>query len=215
MKSVDRGRARADSRRTPVSASTSARAARTTKSRSGRESIESFVVVFVSFLIWSLEAEGFVIPTGSMAPTLWDATRKLSAPSADTRIRSTPIARSNRAGRAASTGRRVESGTCENCRFETAVGDAPSFSGDRIYVDEKRTFAAVPRRGGPGQARAVGRGRLQATRRARGALHQAAGRHAQRGDPDRRRRPLGPAAGPIPRDSSGCCARSTISRPCR
>ena len=43
-------------------------------------------------------------------------------------------AKSNRAGRAASTGRRVESGTCENCRFESAVGDTPSFSGDRIYV---------------------------------------------------------------------------------
>src|SRR6185312_2245945 len=30
------------------------------------ESVESFVVVLVAFLLWSLEAEGFVIPTGSM-----------------------------------------------------------------------------------------------------------------------------------------------------
>ncbi len=34
------------------------------KKSSGRESIESFVVVFLAFLIWSIEAEGFVIPTG-------------------------------------------------------------------------------------------------------------------------------------------------------
>ncbi len=41
---------------------------RPTKKSSGRESIESFVFVFLAFLIWSIEAEGFVIPTGSMAP---------------------------------------------------------------------------------------------------------------------------------------------------
>ena len=29
---------------------------------------------------------------------------------------------------------RIELGTCENCRFEAQLGDAPSFSGDRIYV---------------------------------------------------------------------------------
>ena len=40
------------------------------KTSQRRESIESFVVVFVAFLVWSFEAEGFVIPTGSMAPTL-------------------------------------------------------------------------------------------------------------------------------------------------
>src|ERR1700733_11640435 len=48
--------------------------------KSGRESIESFVVVFVSFLIWSLEAEGFVIPTGSMAPTLMGRHKEIVCP---------------------------------------------------------------------------------------------------------------------------------------
>ena len=41
---------------------------RKVRRKSNRESIESFVVVFLAFLIWSIEAEGFVIPTGSMAP---------------------------------------------------------------------------------------------------------------------------------------------------
>ena len=46
----------------------------------GRESIESFVVVFLAFLIWSLEAEGFVIPTGSMAPTLMGRHKEITCP---------------------------------------------------------------------------------------------------------------------------------------
>ena len=50
------------------------------KARSGRESIESFVVVFLAFLIWSLEAEGFVIPTGSMAPTLMGRHKEIVCP---------------------------------------------------------------------------------------------------------------------------------------
>src|ERR1700733_945163 len=53
------------------------------KSRSGRESIESFVVVFLCFLIWSLEAEGFVIPTGSMAPTLMGRHKEIACPECD------------------------------------------------------------------------------------------------------------------------------------
>ena len=53
---------------------------RSNKSKSGRESIESFVVVFLCFLIWSLEAEGFVIPTGSMAPTLMGRHKEIACP---------------------------------------------------------------------------------------------------------------------------------------
>lgn len=65
-----------------------------------RESIESFVVVFVAFLVFSLEAEGFVIPTGSMAPTPWAVTKRLSVPSAATSSRSMPTARSTPTDRA-------------------------------------------------------------------------------------------------------------------
>ena len=44
------------------------------------ESIEAFVVVFVAFLVWSLEAEGFVIPTGSMATTLMGRHKEITCP---------------------------------------------------------------------------------------------------------------------------------------
>ena len=45
-----------------------------------RESVESFVVVFLAFLLWSFEAEGFVIPTGSMAPTLMGRHKEITCP---------------------------------------------------------------------------------------------------------------------------------------
>ncbi len=108
--------------------------ARKKKTKNRRESVESFVVVFVSLLLWNLEAEGFVIPTGSMAPTLMGRHKEIVCGqcgyvftvNADREL-------DPRIG-GGTTGRRIESGTCENCRFESPVDDQPSFSGDRIYV---------------------------------------------------------------------------------
>ena len=45
-----------------------------------RESVESFVIVVVAFLVWSIEAEGFVIPTGSMATTLMGRHKEIVCP---------------------------------------------------------------------------------------------------------------------------------------
>ena len=50
--------------RTPQPAAAVGRDENQDKKRQRRESIESFVVVFLAFLVWSFEAEGFVIPTG-------------------------------------------------------------------------------------------------------------------------------------------------------
>src|SRR5690349_20681170 len=70
-----RSRARGNSRDTVARTDTSA------GPRSNRrESVESFVVVFVAFLVLSLEAEGFVIPTGSMAPTLMGRHKEIICP---------------------------------------------------------------------------------------------------------------------------------------
>jgi signal peptidase I len=134
MKSLYQGRAVRGSDRRAVSAAAAPERSRGRKTKSGRESIESFVVVFVSFLIWSLEAEGFVIPTGSMAPTLMGRHKEVVCPqcsyvytvNADREVEPT--------GRGNGTGRRIETGTCENCRFACRLADARSFSGDRIYV---------------------------------------------------------------------------------
>ncbi len=104
------------------------------RSRSRRDSIESFVIVLIAFLLWSIEAEGYVIPTGSMAPTLMGRHKEITCPEcgyvyrvdAEREVEPDPSGRD--------THRRIARGTCENCRYEANVADAPSFSGDRIYV---------------------------------------------------------------------------------
>ena len=103
--------------------------------KSNRESIESFVVVFLAFLIWSLEAEGFVIPTGSMAPTLMGRHKEIACPqcgyvytvNADREVEPTRTEQPARA-------RGSRGGPARIAASKPPVGDAPSFSGDRIYV---------------------------------------------------------------------------------
>ena len=96
----------------------------------GRESVESFVVVFVAFLVWSIEAEGFVIPTGSMAPTLMGRHKEIACPECGYvyTVNADREVEPSRTGLSA-TGPRIAWGTCQNCRFVAPVDDAPSFSG--------------------------------------------------------------------------------------
>jgi signal peptidase I len=108
--------------------------AQTRGSKSGRESIESFVVVFLAFLLWSLEAEGFVVPTGSMAPTLMGRHKEINCPQCGYRYTVNADREVETSGAALGAEHRIALGTCENCRYECRVSDAPSFSGDRIYV---------------------------------------------------------------------------------
>ena len=56
-----------------------------------RETIESIVVAFVlAFLFRTFEAEAFVIPTGSMAPTLMGKHKDLTCPECGYPTRSAP-----------------------------------------------------------------------------------------------------------------------------
>jgi signal peptidase I len=135
MSSRGREAARAGSRREATGSAGAAGPARDPRPRSGgRESIESFVVVFLAFLLWSLEAEGFVIPTGSMAPTLMGRHKEITCPECGYvyTVNADRESEPDRNGHGATT--RIAWGTCENCRSEAHVADAPSFSGDRIYV---------------------------------------------------------------------------------
>ncbi len=98
------------------------------RKESHRETVESIVVAFIlALLIRGFEAEAFVIPTGSMAPTLMGRHKEIHCPQCGYTF----------AVNAADEDRgsdRIKAGTCVNCRFRSRVDDAPSFNGDRILV---------------------------------------------------------------------------------
>jgi signal peptidase I len=99
---------------------------------SHRETVEAIVVALIlALVVRGFEAQAFVIPTGSMAPTLMGRHKELSCPqcgfvysvnaSEEVEGRSFP--------------RQVYSGICVNCRYQArGLTDAPSFKGDRILV---------------------------------------------------------------------------------
>ena len=91
-------------------------------------------MVFLAFLLWSLEAEGYVIPTGSMAPTLMGRHKDVTCPECGYAytVDSNREVEPDASGRG--PGRGSPSATCENCRYEAPLADLPSSPGDRIYV---------------------------------------------------------------------------------
>lgn len=100
-----------------------------------RDLVEQVVVaILLAILIRGFDAEAFVIPTGSMAPTLKGRHKEIACPQcghlyavnsseeAEAYFNENPEARAS------------ELAVCENCRWAAPVGDAPSFKGDRILV---------------------------------------------------------------------------------
>jgi signal peptidase I len=92
---------------------------------SNRETVESVVVAFVlAFLFRTFEAEAFVIPTGSMAPTLMGRHKEVKC---------------IECGLIFTVGETegqelLTDCTCPNCRFESDIRANPAFKGDRILV---------------------------------------------------------------------------------
>jgi signal peptidase I len=110
---------------------------------SGRETVESFVTVFLFFLVLGIQAEGFVIPTGSMAPTLMGRHKEATCPQCGLVFAvNADREAGSEAGTGTQPGAKVVAGTCVNCRFKTRIDDAPNFQGDRIYV--MKTPLSVP-----------------------------------------------------------------------
>lgn len=106
-----------------------------------REIIESVIVAFVlAFLFRTFEAEAFVIPTGSMAPTLMGRHKDVACPKCGFAFQ---VGASEEVDpqTGASRNMPVVAGTCPNCRFtfDMAPGNPQhesylSFRGDRILV---------------------------------------------------------------------------------
>jgi signal peptidase I len=118
--------------------------------RGTRETIESIVIaIILAFLFRAFEAEAFVIPTGSMAPTLQGQHIDTQCPMCGLRYRT-----------GASEGRSTVFGvTCPICRYEqevkhyefiggknTLVYDEPEYDGDRILVSKFAYELGSPQR---------------------------------------------------------------------
>lgn len=108
---------------------------------SWRESIETFVVTFIiAYVVKSFAFEAFVIPTGSMAPTLMGRHKEVDCPqcgfryavNASETVSSTPVI----------------AGTCVNCRYTADISAEPNYKGDRILV--LKTLFDLPEKVGGG-----------------------------------------------------------------
>lgn len=101
-----------------------------------RESMEAVVVAFIlAFLFRTFEAEAFVIPTGSMAPTLLGRNKEAYCPQCGEHIvvgASDEIQQET--GLLDPEGGIVNKAICPNCRFEVSLEGLPVFTGDRILV---------------------------------------------------------------------------------
>ena len=99
-----------------------------------RETIESVVVAFIlAFLFRTFEAEAFVIPTGSMAPTLYGRHKEIECEKCGILY---AIGASDEVDKDGYFSHHIQSAYCPNCRYEMQVKDLPVFKGDRILVNK-------------------------------------------------------------------------------
>ena len=105
---------------------------------SARETFESIVFAFVlAFLFRTFEAEAFVIPTGSMAPTLYGRHKEIECEQCRYLFAVGASDELNEDTGVLHLGTRLESAICPNCRFENeSAKTALAFNGDRILVNK-------------------------------------------------------------------------------
>ena len=97
-----------------------------------RDTVEAVVVAFIlALVVRGFEAQAFVIPTGSMAPTLMGRHKEIACPQCGF----TYAVNASQEAEARSASQLVYSGLCVNCRYQAIHLDSvPSFKGDRILV---------------------------------------------------------------------------------
>jgi len=103
-----------------------------------RETIESVAIAFIlAFLFRSFEAEAFVIPTGSMAPTLYGQHKDVDCEQCGFHFAvgaSDEMDGENNYYMGERS--RLEGAYCPNCRFHNNIYDLHNFKGDRILVNK-------------------------------------------------------------------------------
>jgi signal peptidase I len=116
-----------------------------------REAVESVVIAFVlAFLFRTFEAEAFVIPTGSMAPTLMGRHKDLHCPKCGSPYQ---LSASDEVDNEGTQRGFTTAGTCPMCRYTADLSPDnpqhekyPSYNGDRILVSKFAYQFREPRR---------------------------------------------------------------------
>jgi signal peptidase I len=112
-----------------------------------RETVESVVFAFVlAFLFRTFEAEAFVIPTGSMAPTLYGRHKEANCTQCGFPIVIGASEEIDQERGFLKPHTRIETAVCPNCRYATPVRDALAFNGDRILVTKYSYEFGEPQR---------------------------------------------------------------------
>ena len=102
-----------------------------------RETVESLVIAFIlAFVFRTFEAEAFIIPTGSMAPTLFGRNKEMTCSEcgytftfgASGEMETETLYNPHK---------RLQQAICPNCRYQhNDAENAPVFNGDRILVNK-------------------------------------------------------------------------------
>lgn len=111
-----------------------------------RETVEAVAIAFIlAFLFKTFQAELYVIPTGSMAPTLYGRHKDVTCSGCGYRY---TVGASQEVDQESGVVlMRLENSECPNCRHLNSIRDASVFNGDRILVNkpvgEYRRFDVV------------------------------------------------------------------------
>ncbi len=121
-----------------ATASSSAKDKKSPPQGASRETCESIAFAFVLALLFrSFAAEAFVIPTGSMAPTLFGRNKDVTCPACGHKYQiGASDELDDEQGVFLISSRRIDQSVCPNCRHMHDVKPLNVFKGDRILVNK-------------------------------------------------------------------------------
>lgn len=103
-----------------------------------RETVEAVAIAFIlAFVFKTFEAEAFVIPTGSMAPTLYGRHKEVKCEGCGLEYTVGASQEIDQESGVLNPDQRVDQSRCPNCRHRNEILSAPVFNGDRIVVNKQ------------------------------------------------------------------------------